>query len=300
MLRCAVVDHDTLLTGGQWAPNPSGACPQEVRDGMYRLILVRTALWPLGASRALSLSACVQLSSGPPLRLACLNASCPPPLTFFLAPPQANEGPFRGKVREEVMPDDCEAVSRPACLPACLCLCLHHPPLPVCRKLPPPLSPTSFCCMPAQVAMAAERVQRELTAAFAPLLEAHGKVRGERLQAALLWRARRRLRLCCKSSCNAPPPFSWPDAKLAFSPPSPAASLQAGEPAKLRPSIFFDSANNALWLRVPKNSGGVGKGGGRAGPPFAGQLQPAAREAHPAKRFRCDSVGLRTWCSLHP
>jgi hypothetical protein len=34
--------------------------------------------------------------------------------------------------------------------------------------------------------MAAERVQRELTAAFAPLLEAHGKVRRERLQVVLL------------------------------------------------------------------------------------------------------------------
>ncbi|EFN52896.1 hypothetical protein CHLNCDRAFT_138439 [Chlorella variabilis] len=75
---------------------------------------------------------------------------------------QANEGPFRGKVRDEVMAEDCEAV-----------------------------------------AMAADRVRRELELAFEPLLLAH---------------------------------------------------TRAGEPAKLKPSIIYDSANNALWLRIPKNA----------------------------------------------
>ncbi len=34
-----------------------------------------------------------------------------------------------------------------------------------------------------------------------------------------------------------------------------AAHRAAGEAAKLRPSIAFDSANNALWVKIPKNSG---------------------------------------------
>jgi hypothetical protein len=31
--------------------------------------------------------------------------------------------------------------------------------------------------------------------------------------------------------------------------------VQAAGAAKLRPSIIYDSANNALWIRIPKNSG---------------------------------------------
>ncbi|KAI3431602.1 hypothetical protein D9Q98_004652 [Chlorella vulgaris] len=74
----------------------------------------------------------------------------------------ANEFPFRGKVRDEVMAKDNQAV-----------------------------------------AMARERVWRELDFAFLPLQQAH---------------------------------------------------LEAAGAAKLRPSIIYDSANNALWIRIPKNS----------------------------------------------
>lgn len=40
-----------------------------------------------------------------------------------------------------------------------------------------------------------------------------------------------------------------------------AAHQAAGEAAKLRPSIAFDSANNALWVKIPKNSGRALRGG---------------------------------------
>ncbi|KAL4438720.1 hypothetical protein ABPG77_006324 [Micractinium sp. CCAP 211/92] len=75
---------------------------------------------------------------------------------------EVNEKPFRGKVRDSVLPEEYEAVE-----------------------------------------LAGERVQGELEAAFLPLLAAH---------------------------------------------------RAAGEAAKLRPSIAFDSANNALWVKIPKNS----------------------------------------------
>ncbi|KAL4440153.1 hypothetical protein ABPG75_003154 [Micractinium tetrahymenae] len=75
---------------------------------------------------------------------------------------EVNEKPFRGKVRDSVLPEEYEAVE-----------------------------------------LAGERVQRELEEAFLPLLAAH---------------------------------------------------KAEGEAAKLRPSVTYDSANNALWVKVPKNS----------------------------------------------
>lgn len=87
--------------------------------------------------------------------------------------------------------------------PLALCCCCCRP-----RLLFPGPPPPPCCC---QVELAGERVQRELEAAFLPLLAAH---------------------------------------------------KAGGEPTKLRPSIAFDVANNALWVKIPKNSGKGRRGGG--------------------------------------
>lgn len=158
--------------------------------------------------------------------------------------PQANEGPFRGKVRDEVMAEDCEAVSGHPALPGPSHICTDEP-----HELTSAPGRRRRHRRRPQVAMAADRVRRELELAFEPLLLAHTRVGALPPRRPCLSSSRS---CCVRTPCCDHPHHPVP---LQLLTPPPAFWAQAGEPAKLKPSIIYDSANNALWLRIPKNAG---------------------------------------------
>lgn len=120
---CAVIDHDAVPgTGGlDWLP-PLAESDADVRHALHRFLEVRAgpggvATLHAVASLRRSPHCRCSLLCAPPRRVeqldlqACLFSDRRPACWVPLPPLQVNERPFRGKVRDEVLPEEYEAVS---------------------------------------------------------------------------------------------------------------------------------------------------------------------------------------------